>query len=60
MGEVVRIELKNDPDGISNVAFDLTTKTIGNLIAQGENDAKEILERILRESNNGKLKQSLA
>jgi NTE family protein len=59
-GEVVRVELKNDPDGISNVAFDLTTKTIGNLIAQGENDAKEILERILRESNNGKLKQSLA
>lgn len=52
-GEVVRIELKNDPDGISNVAFDLTTKTIGNLIAQGENDAKDIIERILRESNNG-------
>lgn len=49
MGEVVRIELKNDPDGISNVAFDLTTKTIGNLITQGENDAKDILERILRE-----------
>ena len=48
-GEVVRIELKNDPDGISNVAFDLTTKTIGNLITQGENDAKDILERILRE-----------
>lgn len=57
-GEVVRIELKNDPDGISNVAFDLTTKTIGNLITQGENDAKDILERI-RDSYNGKLKQSL-
>lgn len=34
---------------VSNVAFDLTTKTIGNLITQGENDAKDILERILRE-----------
>jgi hypothetical protein len=42
-GEVVRIELKNDPDGISNGAFDLTTKTIGNLMAQGENDTKEVL-----------------
>jgi NTE family protein len=48
-GEVVRIELKNDPDGISNRAFDLTTKTVGNLMTQGENDANEILERI-RES----------
>lgn len=47
-GEVVRIELKNDPDGISNRAFDLTTKTIGNLMTQGENDAEDILERILR------------
>jgi hypothetical protein len=51
-GEVVRIESKEDPDGISNAAFDLTTKTIGNLMAQGENDANVILERILRESNN--------
>ena len=50
-GEVVRIELKNDPDGISNAAFDLTTKTIGNLMAQGENDTEDILERIL-DSNN--------
>jgi NTE family protein len=61
--EVVRIELKNDSDGISNGAFDLTTKTIGNLMTQGENDAKDILERILRilrESKNRKLKQSLA
>jgi hypothetical protein len=51
-GEVVRIESKEDPDGISNAAFDLTTKTIGNLMAQGENDANVILERKLRESNN--------
>jgi NTE family protein len=46
--EVVRIELKNDPNGISNGAFDLTTKTIGNLMTQGENDAENILERILK------------
>jgi len=46
-GEVVRIELKNDSDGISNSAFDLTTKTIGNLMTQGENDTNDILERIL-------------
>lgn len=46
--EVVRIELKNDPDGISNGAFDLTTKTIANLMVQGENDAKDVLERILK------------
>jgi NTE family protein len=46
-GEVVRIELKNDSDGISNAAFDLTTKTIGNLMTQGENDTNDILERIL-------------
>ena len=46
--EVVRIELKNDLDGISNGAFDLTTKTIGNLMVQGENDTKDILERILK------------
>jgi len=51
-GEVVRIESKDDPDGISNAAFDLTTKTIGTLMAQGENDAEEILDRILRESDN--------
>jgi NTE family protein len=43
-GEVVRIELKNDPDGISNGAFDLTTKTVRNLMAQGEKDAEDILE----------------
>jgi NTE family protein len=39
--EVVRIESKEDPDGISNAAFDLTTKTIGDLMAQGENDAED-------------------
>ncbi|MGA7897728.1 MAG: hypothetical protein WCA39_02580, partial [Nitrososphaeraceae archaeon] len=50
--KVVRIESKDDPDGVSNAAFDLTTKTIGNLMTQGENDAKKILERILKESNN--------
>jgi predicted acylesterase/phospholipase RssA len=62
--EVVRIELKNDPNGISNGAFDLTTKTIGNLMTQGNDDAEDILERILKrilkESNNRKSKQSLA
>jgi NTE family protein len=52
VGEVVRIELKNEPDGISNAAFDLTTKTIGSLMAQGKNDTEDILERILRKSNN--------
>lgn len=49
-GEVVRIELKEDPDGISNRAFDLTKKTIENLIAQGEKDAKDVLQKkLLRE-----------
>jgi NTE family protein len=46
-GKVVRIELKNDPDTISNEAFDLTTKTIRNLMAQGEKDAEDKLERII-------------
>ena len=49
-GEVVRIESKDDPDGISNAAFDLTTKTIGDLMAQGENDAEEILKILNNDS----------
>ena len=49
-GEVVRIELKHNPDDISNSAFDLTTKTIGNLMTQGESDANDILERILEKA----------
>lgn len=48
-GEVVRIELKNDPDAISNAAFDLTTKTISNLMNQGKKDTEDVLEKILRE-----------
>lgn len=44
-GEVVRIELKEGPDDISNRAFDLTKKTIENLIAQGEKDAKDVLQK---------------
>ena len=44
-GEVVRIERKEDPDDISNRAFDLTKKTIESLIAQGEKDAKEVLKK---------------
>lgn len=42
-GDIVRIELRDDHDGISNRAFDLSTTTIRNLIAQGEKDAREIL-----------------
>jgi hypothetical protein len=44
-GEVVRIERKEDPDDISNRAFDLTKKTIENMIAEGEKDAKDVLQK---------------
>jgi NTE family protein len=45
--EVVRIELKNDRDGISNRAFDLTSITIKNLNKQGEDDARHVIQRVV-------------
>jgi NTE family protein len=50
-GEVVRIELRADRDGISNKAFDLSSSTIENLITQGENDTRDILDRLKKEKD---------
>lgn len=50
-GEVVRIELRADRDGISNKAFDLSSSTIQNLITQGENDTRDILDRLKKEKD---------
>lgn len=45
-GEVVRIELLEDRDSISNKAFDLSRRTIESLITQGEKDTMKILKRL--------------
>ncbi len=45
-GEVVRIELREDCDDMSNKAFDHSSSTIENLITQGENDTRYILNRL--------------
>ena len=46
LDKVVRIELMEDKNDVSNKAFDLSTITIKNLIAQGEKDTKDILKRL--------------
>jgi hypothetical protein len=51
-GEVVRIELKNDCNCISNKAFDLTSTTIENLIKQGEDDTKRVLQKTFSINKN--------
>lgn len=43
--DIARIEYAADCDGISNKMFDLTRTTIESLVAQGEKDAANILER---------------
>ena len=40
---ITRIECKTDRDSISNKAFDISSTTIENLIAQGKRDTNEIL-----------------
>jgi len=51
-GEVVRIELRENRNDISNKAFDLSTNTIENLISQGEKDTRDILDRLKEECVN--------
>jgi hypothetical protein len=48
-GQVVRIELRDDLDRISNKVFDLSTKSVGNLITVEERDAIDILQKIKQE-----------
>ena len=45
-GEVVRIEMRQDINGIANRAFDLSPATIGHLITKGEKDARNMLSKI--------------
>ena len=45
-GEVVRIEMRQDINGIANRAFDLSPATIGLLIIKGEKDARNMLSKI--------------
>lgn len=46
LDKVVRIELREDKNDISNKAFDLSTSTISNLISRGEDDTKDILKSL--------------
>jgi NTE family protein len=45
-GDIVRIECKADIDSISNKLYDLSQITIQKLIAQGAEDAKDVLAKI--------------
>ncbi|HYG00402.1 MAG TPA: patatin-like phospholipase family protein [Candidatus Saccharimonadales bacterium] len=55
--KVVRIELREDSNDISNKAFDLSSSTVEKLITQGENDTKDILERLKEKDNNKEYNQ---
>lgn len=46
LDKVVRIELREDKNDISNKAFDLSTSTIKNLISRGETDTRDILKSL--------------
>jgi hypothetical protein len=46
LDRVVRVELREDQNDISNKAFDLSTRTIRDLIRRGETDTKEILKSL--------------
>ena len=45
LDKVVRIELKEVKNDISNKAFDLSSNTVENLITQGEKDARYMLNK---------------
>jgi NTE family protein len=45
-GEIVRIEMRQDINGIANRAFDLSPATIEILMTNGEKDARKILSKI--------------